>query len=371
MAARRCSCSPALSWADFDGETRLRLTGLADRGNIELAVFAGECITSELFQPTAGRFLASADCIDFVPRFPFLAGVTYSLAVSPCAELPEGLTLGLRRETPAADAAATVTAIYPDVEIVPFNLLKVYVEFSEPMAEGFARRGVRIEDADTGEPLDGAFLDMDPELWDPERRRLTLLLDPGRIKRGLEPHQEAGYPLKEGQPIRLTVGAPLKSAAGAPIAQTFNRVYAVGPALRRPVDPAGWRVDFPGEGSPDPLRVEFDRPLDSAMLKHAFQVIDTDRHVVTGAGAVLAGELGWTFKPSQAWLSGEHHLIVNARLEDLAGNSLRRVFDRDLTIPGDFVTQAETVEVKLTGVSARPRGPHRVEWRLQNLRLSE
>lgn len=352
------SCRPALVWADRDGEACLRLIGFAPNDDFGLAVLAGDDVSpmplDRGFQSAAGRFVSSADGIDFVPRFPFLAGVTYSLVVSACAEFPGGLVLGLRRETPAMDPTATVTAIYPDTETVPFNLLKIYLHFSEPMAEGFARPGVRVENAETGEPIDGAFLDMDPELWDPERRRLTLLLDPGRIKRGLVPQQEAGYPLQEGASIRLTIGAPFKSASGAPIARPFSRVYAVGPALRCSVDPGDWRLDFPGEGSSTPLRLEFDRPLDHAMLEHAFQVIDADRQVVAGVGAVLANDMGWKFFPSRAWRPGEHQLIVDARLEDLAGNSLRRVFDRDLTIASDFVTQAESVVLSLPQAGSDP-----------------
>jgi hypothetical protein len=339
-----------LVWADRDGEACLRLIGLTTNIGVGLAVLAGEVsplLLQQQVQPAAGRFVASLDGVDFVPRFPFLAGLTYSLVVSSCAEFPEGLVLRLLRDIPAAHATATVTGVFPDADVVPFNLLKVYLQFSEPMAEGFARRGIGIENADTGEPLDGVFLDMDPELWDPERRRLTLLLDPGRIKRGLEPQQEAGYPLKEGTPIRLTIGTPFRTASGAPIARTFSRVYEVGPALRRPVNPHDWRLDFPGEGSLAPLRIDFDRPLDHAILEHAFHVVDADRRVVAGVCAVLAGEMGWRFRPSRPWGSGEHHLIVDARLEDLAGNSLRRVFDRDLTITDDFVTHAESVVLSL------------------------
>ena len=357
------SCRPTLVWAERDGEVCLRLAGFAPNDDAGLAVLASDDVAPILLQaevqPAAGRFVRSANGIDFVPRFPFLAGVTYSLVVSGCAEFPEGLVLGLRRETPPMDATAIVTAVYPDTEIVPFNLLKVYLHFSEPMVEGFARRGIRLENAKTGEPIDGAFLDMDPELWDRKRRRLTLLLDPGRIKRGLVPQQEVGYPLEEGSSIRLTIAGPFKSASGAPIARAFSRVYAVGPALRCPVDPGDWRLDFPAEESPDPLRVEFDRPLDHAMLAHAFQVIDADRQVVAGVGTVQAGDMGWTYFPSRAWKSGEHQLIVDARLEDLAGNSLRRVFDRDLTIAGDFVTRAESVALSLRRAGSAQKAAHR------------
>lgn len=347
--------SPTLAWADHDGEPCLRLAGLAIHaidldskgGEPRLAVVAGERAAARFLeqkiQPAAGHFVRSLDGVDFIPRFPFLAGATYRLIVAPCPKFPDGLVLALQRPSAAIDRTATVTSVYPDVEAVPLNLLKLYLHFSEPMAEGSARRGVSVHDVQTGGPLEGVFLDMDPELWDPERRRLTLLLDPGRIKRGLGPHQAAGYPLTAGAPIRLTIGAEFRSAAGAPLRSAFTRVYAIGPALRRPVDPENWRLNIPDEGSLAPLKIEFDRPLDHAMLEHAFQVVDPAGRVLAGAGTPVQREMGWTFWPSDAWRSGEHGLIIEARLEDLAGNSLRRVFDRDLTRDGDFITQAEHI----------------------------
>jgi hypothetical protein len=76
-------------------------------------------------------------------------------------------------------------------------------------------------------------------------------------------------------------------------------------------------------------------------------VVNADGHAVDGVATVLPGDVGWMFQPSQDWRPGQHQLIVNARLEDLAGNSMRRVFDRDLTVDADFVTQAESVVLPL------------------------
>ena len=94
--------------------------------------------------------------------------------------------------------------MYPSTDELPVNQLKLYVHFSSPMSEGWAARAVRVRRADNDEPLEGVFLAMEPELWDRERRRLTLLLDPGRIKRGLVPNAEAGYPLIQGVSVIVT-----------------------------------------------------------------------------------------------------------------------------------------------------------------------
>src|SRR5438093_7158021 len=102
---------------------------------------------------------------------------------------------------------------------------------------------------------------MEPELWDRAHRRLTLLLDPGRIKRGLAPNAEAGYPLIEDVPIVVRVDAAFRDAAGRPLRAGAQRRYQVGRPLRARVDPTAWRLDCPTAGSTDPLTVAFDRPL--------------------------------------------------------------------------------------------------------------
>jgi hypothetical protein len=49
--------------------------------------------------------------------------------------------------------------------------------------------------------------------------------------------------------------------------------------------------------------------------------------------------------PRQPWAPAAHQLIVDPVLEDLAGNSVSRVFDRDLARPEDRPRQARPVTV--------------------------
>jgi hypothetical protein len=240
-----------------------------------------------------------------------------------------------RAETPTAAAPTEALALHPTAAAVPVNLLKVYVRFSAPMSEGRAARALRIVDDETGRALDGPFLDMDPELWDPGRRRLTALLDPGRIKRGLAPHEQAGYPLVEGRAVRVVVDRAFRDAAGRPLRADLERRYVVGPAVRARVDPTAWELCAPAAGSADALVVRFDRPLDRALLEHALEVRDPEGRPLPGRASIADGERAWRLRPEAPWRAGRHTLTIDARLEDLAGNSLRRVFDRDLRRPSE------------------------------------
>jgi hypothetical protein len=203
------------------------------------------------------------------------------------------------------------------------------------MTEGHAARAVEVVREDTGAPLEDVFYQGRSELWDPARARLTLLLDPGRIKRGLGPHEALGYPLVEGAWITVTITERFRDAHGAPLAVGMSRRYWVGPALRRAVDPDLWGITWPAALSTDPLDIRFDRPMDHALLQSALVVTDGEGAPVTGRIEVGPEEVSWRFHPDRPWAPGRHALRVEPHLEDMAGNSLVRVFDRDLARPED------------------------------------
>jgi hypothetical protein len=252
-------------------------------------------------------------------------------------------------ELPAPTELPTteVVSIYPSAQKVPLNLLRIYVSFSATMREGCAAR-VGFRRADTGEPLEGVFLPMDPELWDSSRQRLTLLLDPGRIKRGLMPNAEAGYPLAEDVPVSVVVDASFRDASGLPLRVEAQRAYGVGPAIRSRVDPHSWRLAFPEADSAAALVAVFDRPLDWALLRRCLVVVDAATSAVPGVASVDEGEQAWRFTPASAWRAGSYALRVDGRLEDVAGNSVRRVFDRDLDLPEDEPLHLEWVDIPFT-----------------------
>jgi hypothetical protein len=300
--------------------------------------------------PTGGTFTTEGAVLVFRPRHPFAPGTTYAL-VGRADGRPAGL---LTYPAAGQRPRAVVTAIHPGARAVPVNLLRVYVHFSAPMSEGLALRGVRLEDAATGEELPGALLPMEPELWDPARTRLTVLLDPGRIKRGLAPHEEACYPLVAGRTVRLVVDPALRDATGAPLAGAAQREYAVGPAVRRLVDPAQWAVARVTPATRDPLRVRFDRPLDHALALRCLHVADAHGGRVAGETTLADDGLDWVFVPRTPWPAAALALAVAPELEDLAGNSVVRVFDRDLTDPAHEPPAVPALRRPLTSGPASP-----------------
>jgi hypothetical protein len=293
-----------------------------------LAVYPSDVLEAGLgpegLQPTAGRFVVSRDEVRFVPRFPFVPDTTYTLLVGHTA-------LRARRPQTPKTPTTRVIDIYPRVPALPLNALRFYVRFSARMSEGLAAQHVHLERADTGERLD-VFAPLDPELWDRARQRLTVLLDPARIKRGLSTHQSAGYPLTQGSVVRLVIDAELRDAGGVPLVASHARLYSVAAPVRERVRLERWRVEVPPAGVRDALTVAFDRALDHGLLGRCLEVRQADGTAVRGITAVPPGEESWSFHPAEPWAGGRYCLAVDPILEDLAGNSIRRVFDRDLTL---------------------------------------
>ena len=224
-----------------------------------------------------------------------------------------------------------VENIYPTDERVPANVLRMYIVFSAPMSISQSASHLRLVDED-GQTVSGAFLQLEEELWDPTRRRLTVLFDPGRVKRGLRTNLERGAPLKSGHVYRVVVDAGWHDGEGAPLGAPFERRLRVGDADRRSPDPVRWRIDPIRAGSQAPVVVAFDEPLDRALVGQSLMVVDENGGRIAGMVTVPDSAREWRFTPAHPRRPGSYRLRVSTDLEDVAGNSLRRVFDTDLRV---------------------------------------
>ncbi len=337
---------PSLAWAMHDGADCLVLRGLSPdvmaqlgpRSDADLAralrVMPAEVVDaagrSNLLQAMPGRYRVGRGEIRFSPQFPFVAGTAYAMVIREPVLSGGPVVLRITRPGIGGTPTTEVIQIAPTTSVLPRNALRFYLRFSAPMSEGLAARHVRLERAGTGAPIEGAFSPMDFELWDRSRRRLTVLLDPARIKQGLAPHEEAGYPLEEGTAVVLVVERGLLDAAGRPLVGEYRQRYEIGPDLRSRVEPAAWALTIPAAEGRRPLVVAFGRPLDRALLEDCLTVVGPEGTAHRGAAAIAVGEGSWSFVPDDPWIPGPARLLVDPVLEDLSGNSVTRVFDRDL-----------------------------------------
>ena len=222
-----------------------------------------------------------------------------------------------------------MTRVSPSSDRLPENLLKFYLYFSSPMSRGEVYDRVRLL-KDDGQAVDFPFLRLGEELWDPSGTRLTLLIDPGRIKRGLKPREEHGPVLEAGRTYTLVIDPAWPDAEGDPLGAEFRKTFRTGPADETQPDPKTWSIARPAPSTREPLVLTFPESLDRALIDSALVLVDPKGEEVDGRLEIEANETRWRFTPEAPWLEGEYKLQIENDLEDLAGNSIRRPFEVDI-----------------------------------------
>ena len=319
---------PTVAWNAQAGT--IDVTGLRDPDDAKVAVRSGPADAP----PMLGRISVERDRVVFHPRFPLVPGLSYRVRVN---DIEQTITI----PKVAAAAVTHVAQIFPTSNEIPANQLKFYIDFSAPMSVGDVYRHIQLLD-ENGHEVQRAFLQTAHELWDSRRRRFTLILDPGRIKRGLRANLESGAPLREGGRYRLVIDDAWRDGDGNPLRETFTKSFLVVAADRTMPNPQAWRVIAPAAGSTDPLRLHFDEPLDRALLD------DIAVPDVEGAIEIADGETAWIFRPKQPWREGEFAVHVPTRIEDRAGNTLQRLFDEDASVPSRDTATLDFVEMPFT-----------------------
>jgi hypothetical protein len=275
--------------------------------------------------PLAGTTAVEKGAVVFRPVFPLAAGVRYRVVFAPVngAAIEKTFDGPARQSTPVA----RVERIYPSADVLPSNQLCLYIYFSAPMSRGEAEQRIHILD-DAGRVLLSVFLP-GQELWDPSNRRLTMTLDPGRIKRDLASNRAMGPPIADGKRYTLLVDREWHDANGVPMIESFRKAFRGGPAVRQPPDPKTWKLAPPLAGSRAPLVVDFGRAMNYTLLQRMLKVTGPNGDVA-GSIDVDRNEAQWRLTPREPWPGGGYRLVVDTSLEDLAGNKIGQPFDIDV-----------------------------------------
>jgi hypothetical protein len=302
-----------------------------------LAVYAeqGDLRADLGLPPMLGAYRLESNVLRFEPRFALEPGVSYRAVLRPnhlpdksvSAQAPITAVFQLPRRSSAP--ATVVTCIYPSADVLPENLLKFYIHFSAPMSRGHIYDYIHLQDS-TGSDIELPFLEIDEELWDGAMTRLTLFIDPGRIKRGVRPLEEVGPALETGKRYTLVIDRDWHDASGSPLKEPFAKKFQVGPPDRQPPDPEDWKIHSPKSKTREPLLVTFPEPMDHALAQRVIQVSDPSGETVEGKTDLKDHERRWSFVPTHPWGSGHHQLMIGTTLEDLAGNNIGKPFEVDV-----------------------------------------
>ena len=323
--------SPAFRLIAKPGETYvLEVANLAANPVVDwsakLKIITGDGTPEQLAArvPMLGQYSYANGTLRFVPRFPFSAGVHY-LAI---------WTGDTKREFAFAIpkpvvVRSTVVAVYPSGDKLPENTLRMYLHFSQSMSRGEAFHRIRLYCDTDKKFVEMPFLELDEELWSPDRKRFTLLFDPGRIKREVKPREDLGPALEAGKSFTLIVDPKWEDANGYPLTEGYRKTLAVQAADRQAVDPLKWKIAGPNDAGT--LTVTLGKPHDAALLQRLVWVEDSKGDKCDGDIALSSHETVWSFQPKRPWLRGTYRLVVDHRLEDPCGNRVHDPFETDLT----------------------------------------
>jgi hypothetical protein len=247
-----------------------------------------------------------------------ILGLAASLAAGPVAACGAGQTV--------------VTDVYPTGAALPENLLRFYIYFSAPMGQDDILPAIELLDSG-GRSVEGVFLSNRFDLWSADRTRLTLLLDPGRVKTGLAANRRLGRALVPNETYHLQISQTARDARGCALAARHKVTFVATQADLSAPSPAKWELITPETGTRAPLTVLLDGPLDHLSLAYRLRVIGPDGKPVPGRIGLDASETRWLFTPRAPWPALAHQLAIDPMLEDLAGNRPGVLFDQPINSP--------------------------------------
>ncbi len=210
--------------------------------------------------------------------------------------------------------------ISPHANVLPANTLRFYIHFLSSGEAHFDRDHLSLVDEEERVVPD-PFLVLPQELWSADGRRLTILIEPGRIKRGLGADPSHEPALVVGRSYSLVVTA---------LGHAARHTFRVSNPVLEAIDETHWRLVSPTVGSLEPAVVHFDRVMDAALCEDEIRVLTPSGEVVQTRLSLAPDGTAARLIPSHPWRAGEHRLVASELLEDVCGNRLGEALDHDL-----------------------------------------
>lgn len=270
--------------------------------------------------------------IQFKPVIPFTRGLHYEVFFLSKKIGEFGISNATEEDKPQ------VLTFYPSTDTLPSNLLKIYIQFSHPMREAQAEKYISLikNGKDT---LRDVFLYLQPELWNDDRTVLTIWLDPGRIKRDLQPNLKLGSPLKEKADYQFNISKQWTDKQGRLLKKEFTHEFIVGNRDSLSPITENWQLQIPAAQSTTALQINVQEPLDHYLLMDCLHIKNSKGQSVKGKFTTAKNDAQVIFIPDDPWQKMDYWVEVESRLEDLAGNNLNRLFDRDITQAKKSITK--------------------------------
>ncbi|WP_378173819.1 Ig-like domain-containing protein [Aquimarina sp. SS2-1] len=289
-----------------------------------LTVFKGEISENNLSvsTPILGKTIQGEKEIRFIPLIPFGWNQKYTVLFNGDIEY-------FSLPIPAGYEPLTVTNIYPSDSLVPSNILKWYVKFSKPInkVNSYSHISILTEKGDT---LSRAILTLENVLISENGTLLTVWMEPGRQKRGLIPNQQLGPVFKEKETYRFMVSKEIKDMNGVSMNIGYKHKFQVTSEDRTKPSIKDWKINVPNVNSVSKLIIHTDESLDYGSCIRNIIVFDSNQMEIEGSWNIDDKETVLSFTPLKPWKNDNYQIVFSEVIEDLAGNTLNRLFDQNM-----------------------------------------
>lgn len=291
-----------------------------------LAVFVKNGTEEYVSDAMQGQYTREGDYLVFTPYFPFTSGMTYMIRTRNenvgNSYSYQPFQVGKKTMVEPAE----VISIYPLADQLPENLLRFYIYFKTPMKKGQALKYIQLVD-DKGNIDRHAFMEFKQELWSADGKRLTVLFDPGRIKRGVSTNLLRGPALLEGKKYELIISGDWEDVYGQALSTNSTKKIQVVSAYDQQIELNNWGINKPRRNSNDAITLHFDRIIDHALLQSMIEIVNEEETPIHGHWEIETEERSIKFIPKTGWKKGNYTIIIDSRLEDVAGNNLQNLLD--------------------------------------------
>jgi len=305
----------------------------SEKSNTIISVYFGEVNFNTQQSKVLGTFNRLNKNFVFKSKYGFSNGASYTVFVKGNSNVAQRFIIKVPEIK--LKPSTYIKNVYPTTSKLPMNQLKFYIEFSAPMRLGNAFEQIHLYKLPEGKLESEAFLVTAEELWNPDRTRVTIFFDPGRIKRGVQPNLQLGLPLVEGNTYKLVIDKGWLDLNDVKLIKGFEKTFDVISVDRQSPNPKNWKIDFPSTKNKSSVKIDFKEAMDFGLLHSAIVIVDETNIYVEGSIRLSENENKWTFTPKKQWLKGSYKIIINAWLEDLSGNNLNRKFDVNLNSEND------------------------------------
>ncbi len=299
----------------------------------DVSVYFGE-VLSKLNVP---KIIGIFKCVDsqffFKPKYGFSAGASYTVFFKSISNVEERFIVKVPEIN--LEPSTYIKNLYPTSSKLPMNQLKFYIEFSAPMRLGNAFEHIRLYKMPEVKLEADAFFVTTEEFWNPNKTRLTILFDPGRIKRGIASNLQLGLPLVKGCNYKLIIDDAWLDHNDVKLINGYEKQFEVTSVDRESPNPETWNIIFPKTENKAPIRIDFKEAMDYGLLHSSIAIADDENTIIEGEIKLLDNESKWEFTPKHNWLHGDYKIMIDGWLEDLSGNNLNRKFDVNLNSEND------------------------------------